>query len=151
MNSIRLDHKIIHILREISIPTGRISIFIVYSWFGVLKILGLSPAGGLVHDLFNVTIHFMSFNTFYILFAFFEVIIGIMFLIPKLTRFVFPLLIIHMVCTFLPLIFLPDTAWSGFLVPTLEGQYILKNLIIIALALGIAAHVHPLEHRKATQ
>lgn len=148
MNSIRLDHKIIHLLRVVSIPVGRIAIFIVYSWFGALKIFGLSPAGGLVHDLFSATIHVMSFDTFYILFACFEVIIGVMFLIPKLTRFVVPLLMIHMLCTFLPLVLLPGTAWSGFLVLTLEGQYIVKNLVIIALALGIAAHVHPLGQGK---
>jgi hypothetical protein len=49
-----------------------------------------------------------------------------------------------MVMTFLPLYFLPTVTWSGILVPTLEGQYIIKNLVIIATALGIAAHLHPL-------
>jgi hypothetical protein len=57
---------------------------------------------------------------------------------------VIPLLFIHMIMTFLPLIFLPSTTWSGFLVPTLEGQYIIKNLVIIAAAMGIAAHLVPM-------
>ncbi len=144
MNTIRLDHKIIHLLRRAFIPTARISIFIVYVWFGMLKILGVSPASGLVHALFDATISFMSFNTFYLLFAWFEVLIGIMFIVPKFTRFVLPLLFIHMITTFMPLVFLPSESWNGFLVLTLPGQYIVKNLVIIAVAIGVAAHVHPL-------
>lgn len=147
MNTPRIDHVIIGFLRKASIPAGRIAIFVVYAWFGMLKVLGLSPAGQLVHDLFNATIHFMSFDTFYILFAWFEVLIGVMFLIPRLTRYVLPLLLIHMVTTFLPLVFLPAESWSGFMVLTLPGQYIVKNLVIIAVAMGIAAHTHPLPYK----
>lgn len=144
MNTIRLDHKIIHFLRRAFIPTARFSIFAVYVWFGMLKILGVSPASGLVHALFGATISWMSFDTFYILFAWFEVLIGVMFIIPKLTRFVLPLLFIHMITTFMPLVFLPSESWNGFMVLTLPGQYIVKNLVIIAVAIGIAAQVHPL-------
>ncbi len=148
MNTLRIDHKIIQWLRAGFIPTARVSLFVVYVWFGMLKVLGLSPASGLVHDLFSATIGFMSFDVFYILFAWFEVLIGIMFLIPKMTRFVLPLLMIHMITTFLPLIFLPSEAWSGFMVLTLPGQYIVKNLVIIAVAIGIAAQVHPLKRQS---
>ncbi len=144
MNTTRLDHEFIHFLRRAFIPSARFGLFVVYVWFGMLKIVGVSPAGPLVHHLFDATIHFMSFNTFYILFAWFEVLIGIMFIFPKLTRWVIPLLFIHMITTFLPLVFLPSETWNGFMVLTLEGQYIVKNLVIIAVAIGIAAHVHPL-------
>jgi uncharacterized membrane protein YkgB len=43
-----------------------------------------------------------------------------------------------------PLILVPTHVWTGFLVPTLEGQYILKNLVIVAVAIGIAAQTKPL-------
>lgn len=145
MNITRIDHRIIYFLRRNFIMFARISLAVVYIWFGLLKVLGLSPASGLVHDLFNATIHFMSFGTFYILFAWFEILIGVLFLIPRLTRFVIPLLLFHMITTFMPLVFLPSEAWNGFLVLTLPGQYIVKNLVIIAVALGIAAHMHPLD------
>jgi uncharacterized membrane protein YkgB len=75
----------------------------------------------------------------------FECLIGILFLIKGAERIVIPLLFIHMLTTFGPLIFLPSETWHSFLVPTLEGQYIIKNLIIIALGIGIAAHLHPLK------
>ena len=145
MNTITIDHTIISFLRKSFIPVARFSIFVVYVWFGLLKVVGLSPAGPVVHDLFNATINFMSFNTFYVLFAWFEVLIGILFLFPKMTRIVIPLLFLHMITTFLPLVFLPGEMWSGFMVLTLPGQYIVKNLVIIAVAIGVAAQVHPLK------
>lgn len=148
MNTIRLDHKIIHFLRKAFLPTARISLAIVFIWFGMLKVLGLSPASGLVHDLFSATIPWMSFTTFYFLFAWFEVIIGVLFLFPRATRVVIPLLLIHMITTFMPLIFLPGESWSGFMVLTLPGQYIVKNLVIIAVALGIAAELDPLKRHS---
>lgn len=138
-----LDVHLIHFIRRISVPTARIALFVVFFWFGILKVLGLSPAGVLVHTLFDQTIFFMSFDLFYLLFALYECLIGILFLIPGAIRIALPLLLFHMGMTFLPLIFLPDITWQSFMVPTLEGQYIIKNLVIIACALGIASHLHP--------
>ncbi len=151
MNTPRIDHEIIHWLRKAFIPFGRFAIFIVYVWFGMLKVVGLSPATPLVHHLFDATIHFMPFNTFFILFALFEVLIGVLFLFPKATRIVIPLLFLHMITTILPLILLPQETWNGFMVLTLEGQYIVKNLVIIAVAIGIAAHMHPLPMRRGSR
>lgn len=144
MNLYKLDHKVIYFLRKISVPVARLALFIVFFWFGLLKLIGLSPAGPLVHLLFDQTINFMAFNTFYMLFAAFECIIGILFLIKGLERVVFPLLLIHITTTILPLIFLPQIVWQSAFVPTLEGQYIIKNLVIIATAIGIVSHLHPL-------
>jgi hypothetical protein len=148
MTDIRtLDIKLIHFFQRISVPTARIALFVVFFWFGILKVIGLSPAGSLVHALFDQTIHFMSFDTFYLLFALFECLIGILFLIPGAERVVLPLLLFHMVTTFLPLVYLSDATWQRPFVPTLEGQYIIKNLVIIAAAMGIAAHLHPMRKR----
>jgi hypothetical protein len=119
----------------------------VFIWFGGLKVLGLSPASTLVQELFNTTVTFVPFDTFYILFAWFEVIIGVLFLFPKMTRIVIPLLFIHMITTFGPLVLLPSETWDGFMIPTLTGQYIIKNLVIIAVAMGIAAHVIPVRKK----
>lgn len=145
MNIFSMDSEFIRFFRKISDPISRLAIFIVYFWFGLLKVLGLSPAGELVQQLAEKTVHFMQFPTFYMLFAWFEVAIGILFLFPRLTRIVIPLLLIHMITTALPLFFLPAISWQSFLVPTLEGQYILKNLVIIACAVGIASKLHPLK------
>ena len=140
-----IDTKLITFFRAVSIPMARFGLFVVFFWFGILKVLGLSPASGLVADLFAHTIPFMSFGSFIILFGLFECLIGVLFLIKGCERIVIPLLMFHMVTTFMPLYFLPTVAWKGLFVPTLEGQYIIKNLVIIAAALGIAAHLHPIK------
>lgn len=148
MQLYRLDHDLIHFFRKITVPTARISLFVVFCWFGSLKLLGLSPAGPLVYELFNQTLSFMNFEVFYALFATFECIIGVLFLIPKTERVAFPLLLLHMLSTALPLILLPSATWQSPFVPTLEGQYIIKNLLIIATAISLMSHLHPLPKKK---
>jgi len=122
---------------------ARGSLFIIFFWFGILKVFGLSPANPLVTALFDETfIHSMfSIGHFLVLFGWFEMIIGILFLIPKMERVAFVILIAHMAMTFLPLLLLPNMTWTKPFVPTLEGQYIIKNLALIALAMSIAAHI----------
>ena len=138
-----IDIEIILFFRRVSIPVTRLGLFVVFFWFGILKVIGFSPASGLVQQLFEQTILWMPFSSFIILFGLFECLIGILFILPGFERIVIPLLFLHMLMTFMPLFILPEMTWSGFLVPTLEGQYIIKNLIIIGLAIGIAAHLHP--------
>lgn len=129
-------------------PMARFGLFVIFFWFGALKVIGLSPASGLVQALFEQTIPWMSFSTFIVLFGVFECLIGTLFLIRGLERIVIPLLFIHMVTTFMPLFCLPQVTWSGFLVPTLEGQYIIKNLVVIAAAIGIAANLEPIPKKS---
>jgi uncharacterized membrane protein YphA (DoxX/SURF4 family) len=145
MSIYTFDQSVIKFFQKYWIPAARVAMAVVFIWFGMLKVLHLSPAGGLVQALFESSIHFMTFAAFYTIFAWFEVIIGVLFLIPRATRIVIPLLFIHMVTTFGPLVLLPGESWSAFMVPTLVGQYIIKNLVLIAVAMGIAAHVSPLK------
>ena len=147
MNLLAADTKIIHFFRRIYMPVARIALFLVYFWFGALKVVGYSPAGPMVQTLFEKTIPFMTFPTFIILFGIFEMIIGLLFLIKGCERIVIPLLFLHMITTFMPLVLMSGEMWSGFLVPTLEAQYILKNSVLIATAIGIAAHLHPLKSK----
>ncbi len=147
MTITRLDHKIIYFFRRIMIPASRIALFVIFFWFGLLKVLGFSPATPLVSTLFQKTISFMPFAEFLVLFGLFEMLIGVLFLIPKATRITIPLLAIHMATTVLPLFMLPKVAWTSWFVPTLEGQYIIKNLVLIAAAIGIAAHMVPLDQQ----
>lgn len=139
----KIDVELINFFRRVSVPAARFGLFVVFFYFGLLKVIGLSPASPLVQQLFEETLGFISFGTFIILFGLFECLIGILFAIPGLERVVMPLLFLHMITTFMPLFILPDSTWSRFLVPTLEGQYIIKNLVIIAAAIGIAAHLQP--------
>lgn len=143
----RLDETIIAACKRMSFPVARFAIFIVYFWFGILKVLGLSPANPLVADLLHTTMPFMSFDTFIVLFGVFEVLIGILFIFPKLDRISIVLFALHMVTTFMVLIMLPTVSWSGMFVPTLEGQYVIKNIALIGLVIAIASHVRPIRSR----
>ena len=149
-----VDVRIIHFFRKISIPLARFGLFVVFFWFGFLKVLGLSPAGPLVEALFNNTIATLtaslSFATFYAGFGILECAIGILFIIRGFERVVIPLLFLHMATTALPLFLLTPITWSGFMIPTLEGQYIIKNLLIVAAAITIAAHLDPWSNTKRT-
>ena len=145
-----LDTFLINTFKKISEPFGRISLFIIYFWFGILKIFDVSAAIPLVHDLMEKTflIYLMTPAVFLVLFSCYEMLIGILFLIPKLTRFAVVLIFAHMIMTALPLFLLPETTWVGFFTPTLEGQYIIKNLLIITVAMYIGARLSPLAKRQ---
>jgi len=145
MNIEKIDSSLIGFFQRIFVPSARIGLFIVFFWFGILKVVGLSPASGVVQRLFENNIPFMEFTTFLILFGLFECLIGILFLIKGAERIVLPLLLIHMITTFGPLILLPEETWQKPLVPTLEGQYIIKNVVLVAAAIGISAHLHPIK------
>jgi len=147
MNFQTFDKGLIGLFRRTAEPLARVGLFVIFFWFGMLKVLGLSPASPLVEQLFQEAVYlsFISFSSFNILFGAFEALIGVLFLKRGLERIVIPLLFLHMATTFMPLFLLPTVTWSGFMVPTMEGQYIIKNLVIIAAATTVAAHLHPLK------
>ncbi len=117
---------------------GRLSIFVIYFWFGALKVLGTSPAESLVHELFEITLSpLVTFPTFLMSFGIIECLIGIAWLIPRLTFIAFYAVVIHLVFTFVPIVSLPDITWTKILTPTIIGQYILKNLLLLTSVLLI--------------
>ena len=116
----------------------RIPIFIIFFWFGFLKIIDLSPAQQLVKD----TVYWMpllSAESWTYVIGVWEVLIAICFLFKRTTLIAMILLFLQMSGTFLPLLILPEITFqnSNPFLPTLEGQYIIKNIIIITAALMI--------------
>lgn len=145
----KLDQKVISFFRGSHLLVARVALFVVFFWFGALKLLDLSPAGPLAIALTEKTVGMQYFDTLFTLLALLECIIGILFLFPKAVRFTIPLLFFHMIIVCSPLFLLPELTWQDTLVPTLEGQYIIKNLVVIAVAFGIAAHTDPLVGRTS--
>ena len=116
----------------------RIPIFIIFFWFGFLKIIDLSPAQQLIKD----TVYWMPFlsaESWTYVIGVWEVLIAICFLFKRTTLIAMILLFLQMSGTFLPLLILPEITFqnSNPFLPTLEGQYIIKNIIIITAALII--------------
>ena len=141
----KVDRKIIDSCRKYAVPVARISLFIIFFWFGFLKVLLMSPAAGLVAALQVQILPFLEPTTFVVILGLGEMLIGILFLFPKLTRAAILILVLHMFTTILPLFFLPEIAWQAFLVPTLEGQYIIKNVALVALALQVGISLQPMD------
>lgn len=143
-----IDLKIIEFFKRTALPLARIAFFIVFFWFGFIKLLGLSPASPLAAALTERTVGPALFDPLFMLLAFIECLIGLLFLIPKAVRIVIPLLFLHMIIVCAPLVLVADMTWSAPFIPSLEGQYIIKNVIIVALAFGVAANTSPLAARN---
>lgn len=130
-------------MRQWGLPAVRISFAIIFFWFGILKPLGLSAAEGLLKK----TVAWLPFGEpelWLQLIGWWEVVIGIAFLFRKTTKIAIALLFLQMVGTFMPLFFLPEITFQkgNFLLPTLEGQYIIKNVMIISAALLVGGTLY---------
>jgi uncharacterized membrane protein YphA (DoxX/SURF4 family) len=144
----KIDQQIINNLQRFYLPLARFAVFIIYFYFGVLKLLGESPATPVAHALVEKTIGVQHFDWTFTVLAVFECAIGLLFLFPKMTRIVIPMLLVHMLIVCTPLILVSEMVFVKPFVPTLEGQYIIKNIAIIALALSVAAQTRPLTAKK---
>ena len=118
-------------------PLARFALFAIYFWFGAVKLLGLSQASPLARALTESTIGGRYFATAFMMLAIIECLIGLMFLIPKLTRITIILALLHMLVVCSPLILVPGMAWQFFMIPTIEGQYVIKNLALVVLMLTL--------------
>lgn len=131
--------------KKITFLLAHVALFVVFFWFGAIKLFGVSPANDLVRELL-ILIPIMKmwpFESFIIALGIVEMCIAILFLFKKTTKLAIIILIPHMFTTMLPLILLPVLTWQSFLIPTLAGQYIIKNIVIVALALSVV-----LENKK---
>lgn len=144
-----VDLRVIAFFRRTFIPVARFAVFLVFFWFGLIKLIGASPASPLAQALTEKTVGLQYFDTLFFVLALIECVIGMLFLFPKLTRIVIPLLLIHMTIVCSPLVLVPAYTWQSLLVPTLEGQYIIKNAVVVAVAIGIAASTASLADLKS--
>ena len=116
----------------------RYSLAAIFIWFGLLKPLGMSPAA----DLVSKTVYWLPSDIFIPILGWWEVIIGVCLLFRPLIRLAILLLFLQMGGTVMPLFILPEICYTTFPFGlTLEGQYIIKNLIIISAAMVIGGTV----------
>ena len=139
-----LDARITSWMARHGLPLLRVSLGIVFLWFGALKFFpGLSPA----QDLAARTIEAMSFgmvraNVSVPLLAAWECLIGLGLLFGILMRATLLLLAVQMAGTLMPLVLFPSEVFTRIpYAPTLEGQYIIKNAVLISAAIVLGATV----------
>jgi uncharacterized membrane protein YkgB len=138
-----LDRRITRIFADHGITLLRISIGVVFFWFGVLKFWpGLSPADGLALDTIDrLTFGLMPPTPARLGLAVLETAIGLGLILGKALRLTLLMLGGQMLGTVTPLFLFPELTWAQFLVPTLEGQYILKNVVLATAGIVIGATV----------
>jgi uncharacterized membrane protein YphA (DoxX/SURF4 family) len=127
-----------------SIAILRISVGAVFLGFGMLKFFpGVSPAESLV----QATTHILTFGLVpggvaLVGVAVLETAIGLCLLLGRGMRAAIYLLVVQMGGILSPIMLLPGRLFSGAgIAPTLEGQYVLKDIIIVGAALVLAASV----------
>lgn len=133
-----VDARIARWMERYGLRVLRLSLAVIFVWFGALKPLGISPA----EDLVSRTVYWFPPDKFVPILGWWEVAIGICLLIRPLLRLGLLLLFLQMPGTILPLLLLPSVCFTdppfGL---TLEGQYIVKNLVLIGAAIVVGGTV----------
>lgn len=134
-----IDNVITRWMARYGLTVMRVGLGVVFLWFGALKLVpGLSPAEELVRN----TIYWVDPDWFLYVLAIWEMLIGLGLIFGKFMRLTLLLLFLQMPGTALPLLILPETVWTAFPYGlTLEGQYIVKNLVLIGSALVLGGTV----------
>jgi putative oxidoreductase len=125
-----------------SIDLLRITVGLVFLGFGVLKFFpGLSPAEPLAAQTLDIlTLGLMPERMGLILVASLETAIGLLLVAGRGVRLALGLLVVELVGILSPIVLLPGEMFRGSVVaPTLAGQYVLKDIVLVAAALVIAA------------
>ncbi len=138
------DKRITEWMAKYGIVLIRVALGIIFFWFGILKFFpGLSAAD----ELASRTISMLSFG--YVtpavsvpVLAAWECAIGLGLISGMFLRLTLLLLFLQMMGTFMPLVFFPSETWARIpYAPTLEGQYIIKNLVLFGAGIVVGATV----------
>lgn len=139
-----LDRRVTAWMANHGLTLLRIALGIVFLWFGALKFVpGLSPA----EELAGRTIEALSGGAItpavsLPVLALWESAIGVGLLVGRWMRAVLLLLFLQMIGTATPLVLFPNETWTQFpIAPTLEGQYIIKNIVLVSAAIVLGATV----------
>ncbi|MBA2427312.1 MAG: DoxX family membrane protein [Actinobacteria bacterium] len=134
-----IDTRFLDILSRVSIPLLRVSLGIVFIWFGILKIAGETPVTELVAN----TVYWVDPDWFVPVLGAFEAVVGIGLLLGRAMRIILFLFVLQMAGTFLVLVLQPDVAFQGGnpLLLTTEGEFVIKNLVLLSAGLVLGSHL----------
>ena len=141
-----LEEQTVEILQLISLPLLRLAVGTVFIWFGALKISNHTP----VADFVANTLPWFDRAWVVPLLGIFEVLIGLVLISGQFVTLVCAALVAHLTGTFLSLIMQPDVTFQNGnpLMLTTEGEFVVKNLVLIAAALVIAARFDRRKRRE---
>lgn len=140
----RTDVRLTRWMARYGVVALRVSLGVVFFWFGVLKFFpGLSPA----QDLATRTIEVLTFGLVppglsLLILAAWECAIGLGLITGLFMRATLLLLLLQMLGTITPLFFFPAETFTRIpYAPTLEGQYIIKNIVLVTAGIVLGATV----------
>lgn len=134
-----IDARIRSLLGSVGVVALRVSIGLVFVWFGLLKVLDVSP----VSDLVARTVYW--FNPDFVVPALggFEIVVGTMLVLNRWLRIALALFAAQMLGTFLVFLIVPNTAFrdGNPLLLTVEGEFVIKNLVLLAAGMVVGSRV----------
>lgn len=136
----RVDRRVTGFMADAGLTLLRVSIGIVYIWFGGLKVAGISPAAPLIAEAWRFVP--IPMDRFIQLVGALEVLIGLGLITGIAMRAVILAMMLQMLGAMSPLVLSPGRLWMAFpFALTLEGQYVIKDIVFISAALVIGATV----------
>ena len=133
-----VDDAISQAVRPFTMTALRVLLGLLFVWFGGLKIIGRSPVAALV----SRTLPFASPHLVLLMLGTAEVILGILLLSGLFLRIALPVLAIHLAGTFSTFVVAPALMFRGGdpLLLTANGEFVVKNLVLITATLVLIAH-----------
>ena len=112
----------------------RLSLALIFFWFGLLKLAGVSP----VVDLLRNSIPFLARAPYIELLGVAEIVIAVGLVIERLANQAAALMILHLFCTLSIAIIAPTIFFAPvFPVLTLDGEFLAKNVVLITAGLVV--------------
>ncbi len=141
----RLDEKAIWLMSRYGTLALRISLGVIFVWFGVLKVIGDSP----VYDLVASTVYLVPPELFVPFLGFWEIAVGLGLLTGLALRLTLIFFLMQMAGTFLVLVVKPEVAFQGLnpLLLTTEGEFVVKNIVLISGALVVGSTIRRRERK----
>ncbi len=134
----KIDDLFISKMHMWAIPALRICLGIVFLWFGLLKVLGVSPVVGLIQE----TYYFFPTSAFIFILGIWEVLVGLGLIFNVALRATLALLWVQMAGTLFAVVLAPSMFFVGYnpFLLTMEGEFVVKNLVLIAAGLVIGGY-----------
>ena len=142
-----LDRAVSQELRPFVLPTLRVLLGLLFIWFGGLKIVGRSPVAALV----SRTLPFADPHLVLLVLGSAEVALGIMMVTGLFLRIALPVLAMHLAGTFATFVVAPRMMFNNGdpLLLTANGEFVVKNLVLITATLVLIAHTSRSTERHA--
>ncbi len=132
-----IERRVATLVRPFSLSLLRVSLGVVFIWFGALKVADTTP----VADLVASTVPWVDSAWFVPFLGAVEVVLGVALIAGRRLTAVSCVLVAHLAGTFLVLMLQPHVAFQhgNPLLLTTEGEFVVKNVVLISAGIVLAS------------